>query len=482
METNSKTKVLLIHYQLLRGIDSLAFLPSLALGSLAANLDKSICDVKIFEFNSMAFGRLKDDDCIFKEGSSKRNELLQVLNEINPDIAGLTCKSYEYYNTLEIAKIIKSFNKNIITVLGGYHATIAYEEILGSDDHQYIDYIVRCEGEKAFNDLVKAIHFKKDVTGITNISFVKNGKAVHNPAGNLLKMNEIKIPERRARLRKNHEVFGYPVDMIETSRGCVFDCSFCCIREMYGKSFRTYEIERIIEDIIDAKNNGANNIFFADDNITLDIKRFEKICDAIITCNLSNLGYAIQASVKGLKNNPALIRKMALCGIKWVFLGVEAPDDDQLKFLHKSNQFKRDDIHEVVNELKRNRILVHGGIIFGLPDESEESIKNKAAYVENIDFDLVNFFILTPYPSTEVRKELSARNLITNYNDYSKYDTYNVNIKTDYLSSNELFKLVRMYERKYNYSIKRIIRFIYVLPNLGKLLFSKKILSKILFK
>ena len=71
-----------------------------------------------------------------------------------------------------------------------------------------------------------------------------------------------------------YTLLGRPVDVVETSRGCTFDCSFCSIIEMRGRNFHPYPIDRVLADIADARAHGASAIFFVDDNITLDVERF----------------------------------------------------------------------------------------------------------------------------------------------------------------------------------------------------------------
>ena len=77
-------------------------------------------------------------------------------------------------------------------------------------------------------------------------------------------------------------------DVIETSRGCLHLCNFCSIREMYGRSFRLFPLDRVLADIEDAYSRGARHIFCTDDNITLDMERFEQLCDGVIRLKLKN--------------------------------------------------------------------------------------------------------------------------------------------------------------------------------------------------
>jgi len=77
---------------------------------------------------------------------------------------------------------------------------------------------------------------------------------------------------------RGYTMVGRQVDVVETSRGCTFDCSFCSIIAMRGRNFHTFTFDRVLADIRDAKARGARCIFLVDDNLTLNVRRFEALC------------------------------------------------------------------------------------------------------------------------------------------------------------------------------------------------------------
>ncbi|MBN1638057.1 MAG: B12-binding domain-containing radical SAM protein, partial [Ignavibacteriales bacterium] len=421
--SKDKYRVLLVSTQrALMGFDLYARIPNLGLNSLAANVDQELFDVRIVD--------------LICAGKKPIDYLKSILDYYQPKIVGVSAMSFQYSTALEIARFIRNYNKEIKILLGGYHSSLAYEEILSSNDKEYLDFLLYGESELAFNELLKYLIGKNKIEDVPNIAYCKNNKIIINQRAKLLDVNKINMPNRKARIiKKGFYIFGYPADAVETSRGCVFDCSFCSITEMYGKSFRKFDVNRVIDDIKDAKKNGAKAIVFVDDNITLDGKRFTQICDEIIKNKLNDIKYAVQASINGLKNTPNLIKKMAQAGVKWVFLGIEATSDDALSFLHKDNQFKSNEIADVVNKLRKNGMVVFGGIIIGNPDDSKESIWNTFEFVKKLKLHVAGFVLLTPFPKTRVRNELIEMGLLTNFYDYSKYNFYHANIKTKYLSS-----------------------------------------------
>src|SRR5258707_11742058 len=129
---------------------------------------------------------------------------------------------------------------------------------------------------------------------------------------------------------------GRQVDVIETSRGCTYDCSFCSIIEMRGRNFHTYSFDRVLADIRDARDHGARTIFLVDDNITLNVKRFEALCEAIIEAGLHTIDYFVQGMTSAIANHgETLAPLMRRAGVRDGFLGME-------KILQKDVEFMKD--------------------------------------------------------------------------------------------------------------------------------------------
>jgi len=209
---------------------------------------------------------------------------------------------------------------------------------------------------------------------------------------------------------------------------------------MYGKVFRTFPIERVIRDIRNAKQNGAQSVFFVDDNITLDVKRFESLCDAIIESGLNDLKYYIQASTKGISSSEKLSRKMRKAGFRAVYMGIECGSDETLEFLDKGSTTNH--TMKAIENLRGNDIRVFGGFIVGNPDDTKKDVKNVFKFAKKINVDYLGLGILTPLPKTVIRDELLQQGLILNKDDYSKYNGFECNIKTKYLSDKQLKRLV----------------------------------------
>ena len=400
--------------------DRIARVPNLGLASLAAHVD-DLCTVHVADIHGL---------------KNHREYVKKIVNGY--DLVGLTAMSFQYQEALVLAAIAKEAGAE--TVFGGYHPTLAAEEIGDSPDAALIDYIVRGEGEATFRELVEALlagKSPKDILGLSYHDGEGNGKGmVHNLPRPLLKVEEIKMPNRDARLlTKGFYSFDVPIDCVETSRGCTQGCKFCSINLMYGRRFRRFSIERVIEDIRDAEAHGAGSIFFPDDNITLDPKRLERLCQAIIDAGLTHLRYKTQASASGIASSKQLVDKMGEAGFDGVFLGVESINKRNLEFLGKGKM--SNDAEKAVQYLHDNNIIVSTGLIGGNPDDDEEDLWENFKLARRLKVDFPIFYISTPYPKTEMRAELEEMGLVTN-SDFTRYDGLHANLKTKNLSEEEV--------------------------------------------
>ncbi|HWQ18329.1 MAG TPA: radical SAM protein [Methanotrichaceae archaeon] len=411
-------KVLLLSSPVVQpDFDRIVRLPNLGLASIAGNVD-DLCTVHVADLHAL----------------KNHRDYVRKIVKNGYDLVGLTAMSFQYQEALVLAAIAKEAGAK--TVFGGYHPTLGFKEIGASADAQLIDYIVRGEGEATFRELITALMDGRSKEGILGLSYHRGDKMVHNPARPLLDVSQIEMPNRDVRLiTKRFEGMGVPIDSVETSRGCTQGCKFCSINLMYGKTFRKFSFERIIEDIRDAEAHGARSIFFPDDNITLDVKRLEKLCQAIIDAGLTHMRYKTQASARGIASSARLVQKMGEAGFDGVFLGVESVNKKNLEFLGKGRM--SDDADRAVQYLHDNNIIVSTGLIGGNPDDDADDIWENFRLAKRLKVDMPIFYISTPYPETQMRSELQEMGLVTR-NDFSKYDGLHANLRTKHLSDDEV--------------------------------------------
>jgi len=412
--------------------------PSLGLSSLSTSLDHAFVEKVVIADLLMVQHNLK-------------HYIIKLLKKFQPHIVGLTCMSFQYETAIEIAKIIKKINRDIITVFGGYHPTLAYDLISDSDEKKYIDYLIRGEGEEAFNRLVKALNWKDDIDKIPNVSYKYDGNFIHNSRQPILDLENIKLPDRTSRITKHYSIFGRRGDVVETSRGCTMSCDFCCMPQMYGRTFRKYPVERVIEDIKVTSNFGAEAIFFIDDNIFMNPAHLAELCDQILKNGLQNIHYTIQASVAGIARDQNLVKLMTRAGFKVVFLGIENIKKTNVQFLSKDKRVLEQTTY-AIELLRSHKIITVGGFILGNPEDNEMSLWDHFDFAQTNCLDVPLFMILTPFLKTGIRNKIIEEGLLTNPDDFSFYDLSHANVRTKYLNQHELNVIKSKMYGKYNTS------------------------------
>src|SRR5262249_29330626 len=216
-----------------------------------------------------------------------RETVERLVEETKPDVLGLLVMTFQRRTAREIIALVRKLAPHVRIVVGGYDPNLAPGEYF--DNAYTVDFIVRGEGEITFRELLRAMETTGTYSGIAGLSYRCDGQFVHNPERTVSSLEDgtIRLPNRKVRVLRGYTLIGKQVDVVETSRGCTFDCSFCSIIEMRGRNFHTYSFDRVLADVRDARDHGARAIFIVDDNVTLNVARFEALCQAIIDARLN---------------------------------------------------------------------------------------------------------------------------------------------------------------------------------------------------
>jgi radical SAM superfamily enzyme YgiQ (UPF0313 family) len=406
-------------------------MPNGALGSLAANVD--------------AHHRVAVADLILARSSVRATVETLVANHA-PDVVGLSVMTFQRKTALQIARLVRMLRPSVRIVVGGYDPSLAPDAYETSPD---VDFIVRGEGEHTLCELLRALECNdtRRYSSIGGLSYRDGARVIRNPPRPVIPLatEQLRLPNRRARVLSGYTLLGRQIDVVETSRGCTFDCSFCSIIEMRGRNFHPYAIDRVIADIADARANGARSVFMVDDNITLDIKRFAALCEAIIDAGFDDTEYFVQAMTAPLAQHGAeLAPLMRRAGFRYVFLGIENILEDDLAFLKaRAKNARREHGRtvgnasiEAIEHLHRNGMYVVGGLIVGNPDDTRESIEANLAFARQyVDWPYIQH--PTPYPRTPMTSEFRERELIVD-EDVSHYDGTTAVVRTAHVSADEV--------------------------------------------
>jgi radical SAM superfamily enzyme YgiQ (UPF0313 family) len=410
-------------------------MPNGALASLAGNVD--------------SHHRVAIADLILVQ-SSVRSTLERLVREIAPDVVGLSVMTFQRATALAIAELLRTLRPSVRIAVGGYDPSLApaaYEAC------RAIDFIVRGEGEQTLSELLRTLEAagssatSGELGAIAGLSYRTPEGFARNADRPIMPLASaaLRLPNRRARVLSGYTLLGRRVDVVETSRGCTFDCSFCSIIEMRGRNFHPYPIDRVLADIADARANGAEAIFLVDDNITLDIARFETLCQSIVDAGFDDTDYIVQAMTAPIAQHGArLAPLMKRAGFRYVFLGIENVLDEDLRFLRaRAKNARREHGRtignasiEAIRHLHEHGMYVVGGLIVGNPDDTRSSIDANLDFARRyVDWPYIQH--PTPYPGTPMTRDFLDRGLIVD-DDVSHYDGTTAVVRSEHLSADDI--------------------------------------------
>jgi anaerobic magnesium-protoporphyrin IX monomethyl ester cyclase len=373
----------------------------------------------------------------------KWKEMEQRITSSRPDIVAsaslATCNTYAVVRTLETAKRV---DPNILTVTGGQHFTATAQESL--EEYPVIDVIVRGEGEQTFYDLTENAKQRKAWPKVKGISFRNNGQIVHNPPRALIENIE-ELPYPGYHLVK--DVVGkYHFSMmagenaryvlIEGSRGCPHECSFCTQWRHWQGTWRRKSPKRIAAEMeYCQKNFDSGFIWLTDDNFGAGT-RANDIADEIIKTGIQDdMTWFVQARCDDIVRNKEALPRLRKSGLNWVLLGVENSEPSTLDAFKKN--ITPSDAQEAVKLLKKNDIFAHVMLIIGQRKDTAQMIQKQREFAIGLEPDFAFFSALTPFPGTEVYREAKKNGWIEDFN-WSHYDMVHAIMPTETLSRMEV--------------------------------------------
>ena len=337
------------------------------------------------------------------------------------DLVGISTTTATCREAYQIAGLLRS--ESIPVVIGGIHATFLPEEAL-----EFADYIIHGEAEYSFLPLVQAIESGRQPHDIPGVSYWQNGTPVHNSSPeSRVDMDKLPIPDLSL-LDRFSSLRTIPV---MTSRGCPFNCTFCCVTEMFGRRYRFRSTESILKEL--ARYPGKN-VFFCDDNFTADPKRSKELLKGIIDRGIRLKRWGAQVRVDAARDSE-LLDLMRRSGCAIVYIGFESINPETLKGYNKQQTVE--DIREAISRFHEYGIRIHGMFVFGGEADTVDTIRQTAEFALEAQIDSVQFMTLTPFPGTPFYNQLENEGRILT-RDWSFYDGHHTVFQPAMISSEEL--------------------------------------------
>jgi radical SAM superfamily enzyme YgiQ (UPF0313 family) len=309
-------------------------------------------------------------------------DMNEVLSADLVAVSAITSTAPQSYKLADVARAAGA-----IVVMGGTHTSFMPDEGM-----QHADFIVRGEGEFAFQELVDAIQRGEGFEQIQNLTYRnEDGRIVSNP-------ERPKIPNLDVNpIPDYHLIEGWKpggVISVATSRGCPFSCTFCSVPGMYGHAFRTHSIDRVLQELEIHKGNMYT--FFADDIFTANKKRVKELLRQMIGRGLTPQ-WGAQVRTETV-DDPELLQLMRDSNCFNVYVGFESINPRTLKLFQKKQDLAK--IERSIERFHEHKIRIHGMFVVGSDEDDVETIDATAEFALKHDIDSIQFMILTPIPGS----------------------------------------------------------------------------------
>lgn len=401
----------------------------LGLLSIAAVLEREGYPVAVFD------ARVQGKDAITprREGEgyvigARWEDLEAAVRSFSPHIVGINCPfTSQYRAAVEAARRVKLIDRDVLTVVGGPHATVMAESFFdGIDD---VDVVVRGEGETTLREVAEWYRGQRrleDTAGITwregsrllstePRAFIQHLDELPFPAYHLVDLERYfalkkKAPPDVTRPRFNYEGSERSISAI-TSRGCPFECVFCSIHPHMGKRWRAHSPRYILDHLsLLAAKYGVRHVHFEDDNLTLAPGRFKEILDGMRERAL-HMTWDTPNGVRADTLDENLLTKCRDTGCVYLIMGVESGDQSVLDHVI-GKRLRLEKVVEVARLAEKVGIDMRAFYVIGFPGENPEQMRKTMEFALSLQRKyrvLPNLMKAYPLAGTPLRRICADR-------------------------------------------------------------------------
>ena len=337
-------------------------------------------------------------------------DYFRMLEDWQPDVVGFSCNYLANVpEIIDLAKLTKAQSPSRFVLVGGHSASFVAQEFLEHAEGA-IDCVLKGEGETAIVELLHAI--EDDRAHVAHVPGMVTVDGEGPPSQFVHNLDELRPARDLLRHRRKYFIGVLdPCASIEFTRGCPWDCSFCSAWTFYGRSYRPVSPEVVIDDLSRVQEPG---IFIVDDVAFIQSKHGFEIGEAIARKGIKK-EYYLETRGDVLLRNKEVFEFWKTLGLKYMFLGVEAIDEEGLKQHRKRISLSKN--FEALEYARTLGITVAINLIAD-PDWDRERFEVIRQWCLEVP-EIVNVSVNTPYPGTESWHTESRK---INTRDYRLYD------------------------------------------------------------
>lgn len=360
---------------------------NLGLAYLAGSLRQAAHDVLILD---LVHRNMSDAD------------LIERVREFAPGIIGISVKTSTARESGRLAELLSSSYHDACIIAGGPHVTLCAEDFLS--EYPEFDFGLLGEADESIVQLVNSIDSDLALKEVPGLAYRSNGAVIVNPRNAPTDLERLPYPDLDAIDGFCWKGSRYPV---LTSRGCPFQCVFCCVNKITGSKWRARSPKHVVDELeYVALEKGVYSFEILDDNFTLNVDRAKEVCRELMRRDL-NLSWDCHNGIRADRIDDELAALMKEAGCASVAFGMESGHPDTFGLIKKGEPLSA--IINAVGTVKAVGMETIGSFIIGLPGDTLEKFIETVRFQRALNLDGTNFSILVPYPKTEVWDVVQSR-------------------------------------------------------------------------
>ncbi|HBQ11188.1 MAG TPA: hypothetical protein DEF51_08435 [Myxococcales bacterium] len=328
----------------------------------------------------------------------REEEALEAILARRPAIVGFSVDISNVDQSARCAKFVRE-RCDALVIAGGPHVTLEKKQFLV--DYPHYDALVIGEGEETMLDIVQTLERGEKIDSLQGLVVASKGMIRSNGERPLIQdLDSLAFPNYA------NIPFNGHIHPIITSRGCPWDCVFCCTKKLYSsRRWRARSPENVVAELFDIRDRGFTRVGIWDDAFNTDVKRAKAIFRLILEEGL-DLQYSFPNGVRANCLDDELVSLMRRAGVVRIPFGVEDLDPDIAKGIGKN--LKLSTLKEACELLHRYDYKTEAFMIVGLPGATPESTLRSLANLEYAGIDLARWYIAVPYTNTDLYRWVEA--------------------------------------------------------------------------
>ncbi|KAF5423722.1 MAG: Radical SAM superfamily enzyme YgiQ, UPF0313 family [Candidatus Methanomarinus sp.] len=351
------------------------------------------------------------------DAPAEKWNLDDVINDVkrfNPEMIVVEANFSSLKNDIKVVQILKDINEKAKTVLVGPPTYIFSDEIL---KNKGIDTVARFEYDFTLKYLAEAIENNSNLKEIKGISYIDDGKIIHNPNRELTTSEDLdKMPFVSEIYQKHLNIKNYflsqslyPEVQIFTGRGCPHKCTFCSWPVTFmGRTYRSRSVENIADEFEYVQENllEVKEIFIEDDTFTINKKLVKEFCEEIMRRKI-NVVWSCNARAD---LDYDTLKSMKKAGCRLIIVGYESGSNEILKNIKKG--VTTEQMKEFTGIAKKARLMIHGDFIIGLPGETKETADKTLKFIKKLKPNILQVAVAVPIPGTDFYREVKENEFL----------------------------------------------------------------------